>query len=231
MRSLSSEPSSGCAIRYRCGIILSEQYCASGEVPDVIGWKGSCQSVLVECKVSRSDFLADANKPFRLKPEEGLGSRRFYMAAGRLDCARRIAEALGTAGVQGPAGAIVGEAREAGPAKPSGSDEGDEPAAGEPAAGGSAHRAADHHRLPEVEEPPGRIQRWPLAGGHLLRRKKSRTIISSRDSCIAARTLYGTAILSARAHQRARSASSSAERNRSQSPRRLIPTDWTGVQT
>jgi hypothetical protein len=65
---------------YRCGIVLSEQSCASGEVPDVIGWKGSCQSVVVECKVSRCDFLADANKPFRLKPEEGLGSRRFYMA-------------------------------------------------------------------------------------------------------------------------------------------------------
>jgi len=66
--------------KYGCGIILSEQYCASGEVPDVIGWKGFCQSVLVECKVSRSDFLADANKPFRLRPEEGLGSKRFYMA-------------------------------------------------------------------------------------------------------------------------------------------------------
>jgi hypothetical protein len=66
--------------KYGCGIVLSEQYCAGGEVPDVIGWKGFCQSVLVECKVTRSDFLADANKPCRLKPEEGLGSRRFYMA-------------------------------------------------------------------------------------------------------------------------------------------------------
>jgi hypothetical protein len=65
---------------YRCGIILSEQSCATGEVPDVIGWKGFCQSVLVECKISRSDFLADANKPCRLKPEDGFGSRRFYMA-------------------------------------------------------------------------------------------------------------------------------------------------------
>ena len=65
---------------YRCGIILAEQSCASGEVPDVIGWKGFCQSVLVECKVSRGDFLADAGKPFRVKPDEGLGSRRFYMA-------------------------------------------------------------------------------------------------------------------------------------------------------
>src|SRR5215469_3324498 len=66
--------------RYGCGIVLSEQYCATGEVPDVIGWKASCQSVLVECKVSRSDFLADALKPFRLRPEDGLGSKRFYCA-------------------------------------------------------------------------------------------------------------------------------------------------------
>jgi hypothetical protein len=66
--------------RYGCGIVLSEQYCATGEVPDVIGWKASCQSVLVECKVSRGDFLADAHKPFRLAPDEGLGSRRLYMA-------------------------------------------------------------------------------------------------------------------------------------------------------
>lgn len=66
--------------RYGCGIVLSEQYCATGEVPDVIGWKASCHSVLVECKVSHRDFLADAQKPFRLHPEEGLGSKRIYMA-------------------------------------------------------------------------------------------------------------------------------------------------------
>ncbi len=65
---------------YKCGIILSEQYCATGEVPDVIAWKGVCKSVLVECKVSRADFLADAGKPFRQKPEEGMGSQRLYMA-------------------------------------------------------------------------------------------------------------------------------------------------------
>jgi len=66
--------------RYKCGIILSEQCCATGEVPDVIAWKGFCKSVLVECKVSRADFLADAGKPFRLRPEEGMGSQRLYMA-------------------------------------------------------------------------------------------------------------------------------------------------------
>jgi hypothetical protein len=65
---------------YRCGIILSEQYCATGEIPDAIGWKGLNRSVVVECKVSRGDFLADATKPFRLRPEEGLGCERFYLA-------------------------------------------------------------------------------------------------------------------------------------------------------
>jgi len=65
---------------YGCGIILSEQYCATGEVPDAIGWKGFCRSVVVECKASRADFLADANKSFRVKPEEGLGAERLYLA-------------------------------------------------------------------------------------------------------------------------------------------------------
>jgi hypothetical protein len=66
--------------KYRCGIVLSEQYCATGEVPDAIGWKGMCRSVIIECKVSRADFLADAQKPFRAHPEEGLGCERFYLA-------------------------------------------------------------------------------------------------------------------------------------------------------
>jgi hypothetical protein len=66
--------------RYRCGVVLSEQACASGEMPDAIGWKQACHSVLVECKVTRSDFLVDRAKPFRLKPEKGVGNERFYLA-------------------------------------------------------------------------------------------------------------------------------------------------------
>ena len=65
--------------RYRCGVVLSEQACVSGEMPDAIGWKRACHSVLVECKVARSDFLADRAKPFRLKPEQGVGCERFYL--------------------------------------------------------------------------------------------------------------------------------------------------------
>jgi hypothetical protein len=65
--------------RYRCGVVLSEQACVSGEMPDAIGWKRACHSVLVECKVTRSDFLADRAKPFRLKPDHGVGCERFYL--------------------------------------------------------------------------------------------------------------------------------------------------------
>jgi hypothetical protein len=64
---------------YRCGVILSEQACVSGEMPDAIGWKQACHSVLVECKVTRADFLADREKAFRRKPERGVGSERFYL--------------------------------------------------------------------------------------------------------------------------------------------------------
>jgi hypothetical protein len=60
--------------------VLSEQACVSGEMPDAIGWKKACHSVLVESKVSRGDFLADRGKPFRLKPESGVGCERYYLA-------------------------------------------------------------------------------------------------------------------------------------------------------
>jgi hypothetical protein len=66
--------------RYGCGIVLSEQSCASGETPDAIGWKGACHSVVIECKVSRADFLADCEKPFRKKPNKGMGCERYYLA-------------------------------------------------------------------------------------------------------------------------------------------------------
>jgi len=64
---------------YRCGVVLSEQACVSGEMPDAIGWKRASHSVLVECKVTRGDFLADRDKPFRQKQELGLGCERFYL--------------------------------------------------------------------------------------------------------------------------------------------------------
>lgn len=51
------------------------------EIPDAIGWRISqaSQSVVVEVKVSRADFLADASKPHRQDPAKGMGRWRYYM--------------------------------------------------------------------------------------------------------------------------------------------------------
>jgi hypothetical protein len=86
---------------YRCGIILSEQACCTGEVPDVIGWKGRCRSVLVECKISRADFLADRGKPWRLDPQGALGCERFYMAPAGLIATAELPPGWGLLEVRG----------------------------------------------------------------------------------------------------------------------------------
>ncbi len=80
---------------YRCGVVLSEQACASGEVPDAIGWKRACHSVLVECKVSRADFLCDRDKPWRQKPKAGVGCERFYLVPAGLLRLQELPEGWG----------------------------------------------------------------------------------------------------------------------------------------
>ena len=61
-----------------CSIAFSEFSTASSENPDAIGWAGRW-SVLVECKVSRSDFLRDRHKPFRRGTLRGIGQQRWFM--------------------------------------------------------------------------------------------------------------------------------------------------------
>jgi hypothetical protein len=88
---------------YRCGIILSEQACCTGEVPDVIGWKGRCRSVLVECKISRADFLAERCKPWRMNVDSqgALGCERFYMAPAGLIATAELPPGWGLLEVRG----------------------------------------------------------------------------------------------------------------------------------
>lgn len=62
----------------RCSVVITEMVCFSREIPDAIGWTTS-QSILVECKASRADFLKDKKKFFRRDPEYGMGDLRFYM--------------------------------------------------------------------------------------------------------------------------------------------------------
>lgn len=60
-------------------VVISELTTRNSETPDVIGFVGNASSVLIECKLTRADFLADRKKWFRQHPEKGMGDRR-YMA-------------------------------------------------------------------------------------------------------------------------------------------------------
>ena len=63
-----------------CLVVMSELNTRNSETPDVIGWLGGASSVLIECKVSRSDFLADGKKFFRREEEKGMGDVRYIAA-------------------------------------------------------------------------------------------------------------------------------------------------------
>jgi hypothetical protein len=87
--------------QYGCGVVLSEQSCASGETPDAIGWKRGCHSVVVECKISRGDFLVDQQKPFRLKSGHGMGCERFYLTPSDLLSADELPSGWGLLELRG----------------------------------------------------------------------------------------------------------------------------------
>lgn len=50
-----------------------------GEQPDVLGIAAYGESILIEVKVSRSDFLADKKKPWRKNPQQGIGDYRVFL--------------------------------------------------------------------------------------------------------------------------------------------------------
>lgn len=64
----------------RCGVVMAELTTMVSETPDVIGFHGHGNSILIECKVSRSDFLSDKQKVFRKIAEAGMGDLRYYAA-------------------------------------------------------------------------------------------------------------------------------------------------------
>jgi hypothetical protein len=61
-----------------CGFVLTELRTYADEIPDAIGFRDG-ETYLVECKTSRSDFLADQKKRFRVAPELGMGTFRYYL--------------------------------------------------------------------------------------------------------------------------------------------------------
>lgn len=66
-------------MRKRADVVLPEFFCHNSELPDVIAFT-TRYSTVIECKVSRSDFLRDRNKPFRINSNQGMGDYRFYCA-------------------------------------------------------------------------------------------------------------------------------------------------------
>lgn len=72
------------SIRYSCPIIITELVTVATEIPDILGF-GSSHSVLIECKVSHSDFSADFKKSHRRQLNgHGLGTYRFYLSPEKL---------------------------------------------------------------------------------------------------------------------------------------------------
>lgn len=63
----------------RAEVVLPEFFSHNAELPDVIAFNAR-YSTVIECKVSRSDFLKDRYKSFRLNPNQGMGDYRFYCA-------------------------------------------------------------------------------------------------------------------------------------------------------
>ena len=59
-------------------IVITEMSDGISEKPDAIGWRAGSETTLIECKVSRSDFLSDKKKPSR--QELGMGDFRYYLA-------------------------------------------------------------------------------------------------------------------------------------------------------
>lgn len=59
--------------------VVVTEIASVGEEPDALGFKQGL-TTLIECKASRSDFLADSKKFYRQNPEYGLGEYRYYFA-------------------------------------------------------------------------------------------------------------------------------------------------------
>jgi hypothetical protein len=78
-----SQPHNGKQLGYyqgSMGVILTEFVCYANNIPDVIGFNNAI-SVLIECKTSHADFLADLRKPHRhFMNRTQMGNYRYYLA-------------------------------------------------------------------------------------------------------------------------------------------------------
>lgn len=85
----------------RCSVVTTEIAGSGRDEPDALGWYGYGSSIFIECKVTRSDFLADRDKMHRRFPEHGIGQYRYYMAPAGLIRATELPDGYGLLEVKG----------------------------------------------------------------------------------------------------------------------------------
>lgn len=95
----------------KCSTVLYEFATVRDESPDVIGWAGQSDSTLIECKLTRADFLRDAHKPVRLDPRTGMGRRRYYLCPAEVIQVKDLPPKWGLLWVTGHQVTIKREAR------------------------------------------------------------------------------------------------------------------------
>lgn len=75
-----------------CRVVAAELRSGIFEEPDAIGWSSYGASILIECKVSRSDFFAD-----RKKSRTGVGREKWYLTPPGLVKPHEVPEGWGLA--------------------------------------------------------------------------------------------------------------------------------------
>lgn len=76
---MKNPPTKGNMYCSKCNIIVTEITTFASEKPDVLGFANDTNTVMLEAKISRADFLKDSKKPFRKNPETGMGNFRLYI--------------------------------------------------------------------------------------------------------------------------------------------------------
>jgi hypothetical protein len=85
----------------RCPVVCTELVTQGWESADALGFASDGGTILIECKASRADFLADRKKGFRLMPELGMGARRYFLALTGLIKPEELPEGWGLLSVNG----------------------------------------------------------------------------------------------------------------------------------
>jgi hypothetical protein len=82
-------------LQKKCRVIVTEMPTSNvGETPDAIGWSGFGRCIVVECKVTRADFLANKNKCHE-RAGLAMGDERWFLTPPGLISADEVPKGWG----------------------------------------------------------------------------------------------------------------------------------------